>query len=185
MYFVERNTVYFVSRFASPGTRPTNGISIEFEIRPKFGVLWYKMYSTNHKEILHMPWQCNCHDVRNISLWSYIFRYILNKSPPNFARIRSKYGWWDGRQVWQAICLIPRGPCSLIPYRSHNCLTHFAQGKMVVKLQMVTLFSPIRTLPQTVKIFKKWHISAMQEKVPIRKYNNRQPSFHHTRSPPW
>ena len=37
----------------APGARPTNDISIEFEIRPKFAVLWFKMYSTDHYEILH------------------------------------------------------------------------------------------------------------------------------------
>ena len=36
-----------------PGARPTNDISIEFEIRPKFAVLWFKMYSTDHNDILH------------------------------------------------------------------------------------------------------------------------------------
>ena len=47
-----------------PGARPTNDISIEFEIRPKYAVLWFEMYSTNHTEILHMPRQCK------ISWWS-------------------------------------------------------------------------------------------------------------------
>ena len=32
------------------GTHPTNDISIEFEIRPKFAVLWFKIYSTYHYE---------------------------------------------------------------------------------------------------------------------------------------
>ena len=52
-----------------PGARPTNDISIEFEIRPKFAVLWFKMYSTDHYEILHMSQQCNCRDVCQITLW--------------------------------------------------------------------------------------------------------------------
>ena len=34
-----------------PGARSTNDISIEFEIRPKFGVLQFKIYWSNHKEI--------------------------------------------------------------------------------------------------------------------------------------
>ena len=33
-----------------PGPRPTNGILIEFEIRPKFEVLWFKIYSIEHNE---------------------------------------------------------------------------------------------------------------------------------------
>ena len=35
------------------GTCPTKNISIEFEILPKFAMLWYKMYSTDHNEILN------------------------------------------------------------------------------------------------------------------------------------
>ena len=40
------------------GARPTNYISIEFEIRPKFAVLRFKMCSTDHYEILHTSLQC-------------------------------------------------------------------------------------------------------------------------------
>ena len=36
------------------GPRPTNNISIEFEIWPKFAVRWLKMYLTDHNEILDM-----------------------------------------------------------------------------------------------------------------------------------
>ena len=35
------------------GARPTNDISIEYEIRSKFVVLWVKMCSTDQNEILH------------------------------------------------------------------------------------------------------------------------------------
>ena len=52
-----------------PGTRPTNIISIEFEIRPKFAVLWLRLYSTDHNEILYTSQQCNCCDVCEIPLW--------------------------------------------------------------------------------------------------------------------
>ena len=34
----------------TPGARPTNGISIEFVIRPKSEMLWFNMYSTDHYE---------------------------------------------------------------------------------------------------------------------------------------
>ena len=34
-----------------PGSHPTNDISIEFEIRPKYAVLWFKIYSTDRNEI--------------------------------------------------------------------------------------------------------------------------------------
>ena len=45
---------------------PTNDISIELEIWPKFGLLWFKMYSTDHNEILHMSWECSYNDVCKI-----------------------------------------------------------------------------------------------------------------------
>ena len=43
-----------------PGARPTNDISIEFEIWPKLGVLWFKMYFTDHNEILHSVTVLTC-----------------------------------------------------------------------------------------------------------------------------
>ena len=45
------------------GTCPNNAILIEFEIQSKFGMLWFKICPTNHKEILHMSWQLHCHDM--------------------------------------------------------------------------------------------------------------------------
>ena len=51
-----------------PGPGPTNDISIDFEIRPKFAVYWFKMYCANHNKILHTSRQCNCRDVCKISL---------------------------------------------------------------------------------------------------------------------
>ena len=48
------------------GARPTDDISIEFEIRPKYAVLWFKMYSADHNGILHTSRQSNCRDVCNI-----------------------------------------------------------------------------------------------------------------------
>ena len=68
-----------------PGARPTNDISIEFEIGPKFAALWFKMSSTDHNEILHTSPQCNCRDLCKISLWSV--KHILNYSIPNFYQI--------------------------------------------------------------------------------------------------
>ena len=63
----------------------TDDISIEFEIRPTFAVLWFKTYSTYHNEILHTSRQCNCRGVRKISLWSV--GHIINQRPPNVDRI--------------------------------------------------------------------------------------------------
>ena len=48
-------------------------------------MLWYKMYSTDHNEILHTSRQCYCRDVCKISLWSV--EQILNYSTPNFDQI--------------------------------------------------------------------------------------------------
>ena len=45
-------------------------------IRSKFSVLWFKMCSTNHNEVLHMPHQYYCRDVCKISLWSA--EYAMN-----------------------------------------------------------------------------------------------------------
>ena len=73
-----QNILWVTWRFVkwAPGARHTNGISIEFEIRPKYAVHWFEMQSTNHNEILHTSRQCNCRDVCKISLWST--SYILN-----------------------------------------------------------------------------------------------------------
>ena len=76
--------------WSDSGARPTNDISISFEIRPKFAVLWFKIYSTDHNEILHKPRQCNCRGVCKISLWSV--EHILNYSAPNFDRISVQFG---------------------------------------------------------------------------------------------
>ena len=67
------------------GARPTNNISIEFEIRSKFGVLYFKIYLTDHNDILHKSRQYNCRDVSKISVWS--MGYILNQNTANFGRI--------------------------------------------------------------------------------------------------
>ena len=61
-----------------PGARPINDISIEFEIRSNFAVLWSIIYSTDHNEILHTSRQCYCRDVCKMSLWSA--KYVMNKS---------------------------------------------------------------------------------------------------------
>ena len=73
------------------GARPTNGISIEFKIWSKFGVLWFKIYLTNHNGILHTSQQLHCRDVCTISLWS--LEYILNQNTTNFGhfQIPSKF----------------------------------------------------------------------------------------------
>ena len=71
-----------VSYLHIPGARPTMWISIEFEIRSKFGVLWFKMCSTDHNEILHMSRQYYCRDK-----WKNLLRlaeYLMNKSITNF-----------------------------------------------------------------------------------------------------
>ena len=61
-----------------PVPHPINDISIEFEIRPKFEVVWFKIYSTDYNKILHI-------DVCKKSLWSV--EHVLNHSTPNFYQI--------------------------------------------------------------------------------------------------
>ena len=48
--------------YASPGAGSTNGISIEFEIRSKFGALWFKIFSADHNVILQTPQQLHSRD---------------------------------------------------------------------------------------------------------------------------
>ena len=62
------HTTYMYT-FFRPGAHPTNDISIEFEIRPKFAVLLFKTHFIDHNEILHTSRQCNCREVSKISLW--------------------------------------------------------------------------------------------------------------------
>ena len=50
------------------GARPTNSISMEFDIRPKFRVLLFKRFSTDCKEILQTSRQLYCPDVCKILL---------------------------------------------------------------------------------------------------------------------
>ena len=67
------------------GTCPANDIAIKFEIWPKFAVLWFKMYSTDHNEILHMSRQCNCRDMCKISLCQFgIIKLEHSKCWSNF-----------------------------------------------------------------------------------------------------
>ena len=84
--------------FPPPGPRPTNGISIEFEIRSEFGVLLFKTCSIDHNEILHTSRQCNCRDVCKILSWS--MEYILNHSTSHLGRISNSI----------EISLVGRGP---------------------------------------------------------------------------
>ena len=97
---------------AEPGARPTNDISIEFEIRPKFAGLWFKIYSTDHNEILHTSQQLRCRDVCKISLWSVT--YILNWSTPNFD--------WISNSI--EISLVGRAPGHLVSQYPHLTATN-------------------------------------------------------------
>ena len=67
------------------GARPTNDISIELEIWPKFALICFRMYSTDYDEILHLSRQCKCCAICKISLW--LVEHILSWSTPNFYRI--------------------------------------------------------------------------------------------------
>ena len=67
---------YKLQGIMKPGARPTNDISIEFESRPKYAVLWFKMNSIKHNDILHTARQYNCCGVCKVSSWSV--KYTLN-----------------------------------------------------------------------------------------------------------
>ena len=69
----------------TPGARPTNDILIKFEICPKFGVLLFKIYLTDHNQILYMSRQWHCRGMCKILLWSV--ECILNQSTAYFGRI--------------------------------------------------------------------------------------------------
>ena len=74
-----------------PGTHPTNSISIEFEIQPKFAVLWFKMCSTDHNKIWY-----SCHMCKIPFWW-----YCMNKSIGwllSFIRI-SIVGWGPAQTI--------------------------------------------------------------------------------------
>ena len=47
----------------TPGARPTKHISIEFEIRLKFRMLYFRIYWTGHNDIVHTSRQWHCRDV--------------------------------------------------------------------------------------------------------------------------
>ena len=66
---------------AMPGVHPTNGISIEFEILSKFGVLYLKICISYHNKIFHTSLKLHCHDVCKIWLWSE--EYTINQSNAN------------------------------------------------------------------------------------------------------
>ena len=89
MIFIQENAFQnMVCQMAvtCPGPRSTNDILIEFKIRPKFEVLWFKKYSADYNKILNTSWQDNCCDLSKILL--QLFEIILNYSTPNFDRIR-------------------------------------------------------------------------------------------------
>ena len=60
----------------SSGARPTNDISIKFKIWPKLAMLWFKIYHTDHNEILHTSRQLHCRDMCKISLG--LVEHIIN-----------------------------------------------------------------------------------------------------------
>ena len=76
--FVKMTFLFQWIPLCRPGARPTNDISIESEIRSKFGVFWFETCMTDHNEILNTQRQLHCHNVCIISLWSA--EYLMNKS---------------------------------------------------------------------------------------------------------
>ena len=70
--------LFVAALFGRPALHPTNLISIKLKIWSKFTVLWFKIWSTDHNEILHTSRQCYCGDLCKLLLWSV--EYIMNKS---------------------------------------------------------------------------------------------------------
>ena len=105
--FVEDNSL-LLSRFpvinishllSGPEARPTNNISIKFQIQSNFIMFLFIIYSANRNEILHTSRQKHCRDMCKILLW--LFEYILNQCNANFARISNwikipLVGWAPG-----------------------------------------------------------------------------------------
>ena len=60
----------------------------------------FKIYLTDHNEILHTSQQLHCRDVCKISLWSV--EYILNQGTPNLGQISNsiEYLLRDGPLIW-------------------------------------------------------------------------------------
>ena len=77
-----------------PGARPTYNISIEFEIQPKFTVLWFKIHSADHNEILHTSRQYHQSGTKpNLvaKILATKFGGRLCRLPKSVAKISSKF----------------------------------------------------------------------------------------------
>ena len=164
---------------ALPGAHPTNEISIEFVIRPKFAVLWFEMYSTNHNEMMHTSQQCNCHDLCKISLWSV--KYILNYSTPNFGQISnstkiSLVGW--------APALIASGlhlqrechwhrTCEHWKFTTTITLTHWGRDKMAHLQSQCCCLVIIMVSHYTIM-----HTLWMKAALPLAKSERKKVYFH-------
>ena len=109
-----------------PGARPTNNISIEFEIRSKFGVLYFKIYLIDHNEILHTSLQYNCRDVSKISMWSMLyfkpehckfwsnFEFDRNVVSGRGARLRLCNSLWEEQLLFDMSQHLMGSPFSII-----------------------------------------------------------------------
>ena len=87
----------------SPGTHPTNGISIEFKCRKKVAVLWFKGGTTDHKEILHKSWQSYCRDKCKAKAKNVMYKSIASFHWISIS-IKLPLVWWvrvSLRPVWQ------------------------------------------------------------------------------------
>ena len=113
----------------TPGIKSWRGSHYYRYIRPKFAILWFKMFSTDHNEILHMSRQCNCRDVCKISLWSA--EYIMNKTITKFNWISNSF---ETLLVGRAPCLTREDNLSPFKLNSYPCisveLTHWGRDKM-------------------------------------------------------
>ena len=107
------------------GARPTNGISIKFESRSKFEVLWFKMWWNDHDEILRKSRQCYCRGVYKRSLWSA--EYVMNKSIAKYHWISnlieiSLVGWWLGHCYYILRDFAQEAATQVAPWRPRQFL---------------------------------------------------------------
>ena len=89
----------------SSGARPTNDISIEFEIWPKFAMLLFNTYSADHNDILHTSRQLHCRRVQNfVAISGAYFKLEHCEIWSNFEFDRITFSgtgaWMDSFYIW-------------------------------------------------------------------------------------
>ena len=107
------------------GARPTNDISIEFEIRPKFGVLQFTIYVTDHNQILQTSRQCKSMHVKSqpCKFWSnFEFdRNIVSGPGATGSHKRARPVTCHSETQWHPSCCYILGRILYVVYHSKRC----------------------------------------------------------------